>query len=319
MDIVIAIDRNYITQCIVLVYSIISANRNTVLDFYVLSEGLSEKDRQFIESHFNNTSFHFIQVDLKLIKPADFSSSEYLTVASYYRLLIPVLLPENIKKVLYLDCDILVMGSLSELWETDISSYSTAVTIDAGSNDIRHFNRLNISTDFDYFNAGMLLINLEYWRENEIQRKTLKFIEENPKACKQHDQDALNKILLGTVKYVSVKYNFIERYFLLNTGRLLVKPEFLKDIEDSVLNIIILHYAGSEKPWHNECVHPYKNLWLLFYKKIFGSELKKFSRYKGIKRIKAFLKILLTKIHLINRYRNLRNEQPKDSIPWNAR
>jgi lipopolysaccharide biosynthesis glycosyltransferase len=302
MDIVITIDKNYITQCIVLIYSIVSTNSKIMVNIYILSEDLTENNKQYITSYFNenNIVFYFIQIDSKLIKTSVFSSSDYITIATYYRLLIPLLLPHSLKKVLYLDCDMLVIGSLDELWETDISSYSTAVTIDAGCNDIRHCNRLGISNDFDYFNAGMLLINLKYWRENKIYEKTYNFIKENNASCIQHDQDALNKILLGTVKYVSVRYNYIESFFM-DINNLLVKKKYFADIINSASCISIIHYAGGEKPWHNECTHPYNDIWHCCHMRIIKSKFKKNNRYKGLPYIKKIIREKLSKINLVEK------------------
>ncbi len=302
MDIVIAIDRNYIEQSIVLIYSIILSNKNSIFNFFVLTHDLSEDNKDYIRSYFKDSyiTINFISVDLKLIKSARFSSDDYITLASYYRLLIPILLPLNLKKVLYLDCDMLIIDSLDELWKTNIDDYSTAVTTDAGSNDIRHFSRLNIPTNLDYFNAGMLLINLDYWRDNFVDRKTIDFIKDNKEACKQHDQDALNKILLGTVKYLSVRFNYLDSY-LLNIDDLLVRKEILNDIVTSASSVAILHFSGGEKPWHTECVHPYAKLWQKYYKLILKHNIKKSNRYKGLIHIKKVCRKILVKLKLVDK------------------
>jgi lipopolysaccharide biosynthesis glycosyltransferase len=301
MNIVVSTDKNYLFQCIVLIFSVISSNKHNNLRFFVLSEDLSESDKQFIIAHFKNINIviSFVAINSRQIKTANFSEADYISIASYYRLLIPVLLPLEINKVLYLDCDMLVIGDLGELYKTDISNHSAAVSIDFHANDIRYYNRLDLIWSHDYFNAGMLLINVDYWRKNNISEKTLVFLDKNKTICTQHDQDALNKVLTGTVKYVSAKFNYIDSYFE-GYDSLLIRKELLPDVIQSAETIVTLHYTGSEKPWHIECLHPYRYLWLDYYKKIIGKDCQRSNRYKGLTHLKKILRKILGKINLVH-------------------
>lgn len=78
------------------------------------------------------------------------------------------ILPEDVKKVLYLDCNIVVARSLRDLWNTDITDYAAGAVIDSG-----HFNEwrnkmVGISVAEHYFNSGVLLVNVDYWCKNHV-------------------------------------------------------------------------------------------------------------------------------------------------------
>ena len=92
-------------------------------------------------------------------------------MATYYRCMFSAILPEEVDKVLYLDCDIVILGDISEYWNTDMSNYSVACVEDIGSNEDERYDILKYDKSFSYFDAGVLLINLRYWREHKIDEQ----------------------------------------------------------------------------------------------------------------------------------------------------
>ena len=87
----------------------------------------------------------------------------------YYRLLAGELLPQNLEKIIYIDPDILVINSLSALWEMDISGFLFAGASHTGKTDMaNNVNKIRLGTDTDYYNSGFLLINLKRAREEIV-------------------------------------------------------------------------------------------------------------------------------------------------------
>jgi lipopolysaccharide biosynthesis glycosyltransferase len=117
-------------------------------------------------------------------------------LATYFRILIPVILPETLEKVLYLDSDIVVRKNIIDLWRTDISNHPLGAVYDMFVDDIRIYNRLCFDVDQRYYNAGVLLMNLSYWRKRKIPEKCLAVIDSLSEKLKFLDQDLFN-ILLG--------------------------------------------------------------------------------------------------------------------------
>lgn len=118
----------------------------------------------------------------------------HLTVETYYRLFISDILPSDIDKVLWLDCDIIVAGDLKELWNEGISDSAVGVVPDFENNNVRVMNRLKYDAAYGYFNAGVLLINLKYWRRENIIPIFTNYISDHYENLYYHDQDVLNYV-----------------------------------------------------------------------------------------------------------------------------
>ena len=111
--------------------------------------------------HASEVFFH--QVDAS--KVAGMKQRSDITNATYYRLLIGELLPQRVGRVIYLDCDMLVCGEISTLWETPLGNSVLAAVRDAG---FTQHDTLGLDVSEPYFNAGMMLIDLDHWRRLEV-------------------------------------------------------------------------------------------------------------------------------------------------------
>jgi lipopolysaccharide biosynthesis glycosyltransferase len=247
------IDSNYVSYCSILIKSILKYNQG--ITFHILHNGLKDKEKNIIERRIDIDSINkvfFYLVDSSHFK--NMPKSIQWPEAIYYRLIIPQLLGENIKKVLYLDCDIMVRGSLNELFETNLSSFGIAAVEDVLSPISPMIEALGADPTFGYFNSGVLLINLEYWKENAITEKTLDFINDNLDVIQHPDQDALNYVLNKNWKKIHSKWNFLRGF----QDRYYSKEHLLKDSNKESINYpIILHFSGV-KPWSSRCRSIYK-------------------------------------------------------------
>ncbi len=183
------------------------------------------------------------------------------SLACYLRLFAPSLLPD-VDKVLYLDCDLIVNSSLQELWDIDLDGYAVAAVHDASLsyNIVKKYLGYDYWKD-GYFNSGVLLMNLKYWREHDLQNKLVDFL--NTHKVSLPDQDALNIVLHGSVKYIHPKWNCHVGYFAFPP---LVFPSQKKYIKELWNGAKIIHFTGPTKPWYKECVNPYKHAYLKYRK-----------------------------------------------------
>ncbi len=278
LDIVLCTDENYVMPTGILMHSILVTNCQEEITFHVVSAGISEKGQQMLSSLIKDESKHivFYTIDKQILKDCPVREEDHISLAAYYRILFPSILPQNMKQVLYLDSDILCVDSLMGLWNTDVSAYSAAVIIDIYNDDIRRYNRLQYTPLSGYFCSGVMLINLAYWREHDVQNKTLSFISKHPERCIAHDQDALNYILAGTLLFVHPRYN-VQLDFFAPHSTLFVDRKHFPAIAEATHNPCLLHFTGSEKPWHYECKYPMplQKLWF---------EAAKQTPWKNIKR-----------------------------------
>ncbi len=242
-----SLDKNYIEQfCVSLVSILKNACAKDNINIYVLDGGLKKSDKSDIELLKNIKDFNieYIKMESK-----DFSScpmlkdnnkhykNYHVTLPTYFRFLLPEVLPKT-DKILYLDCDVIVRTSLEELFNTDIKNSPAAMVLDVETE--KESKRLNIKK---YFNAGVMLINLDYWRENAISTELFEFGKKHKDIILWQDQDIINCVLDGKIKELDEKWNF--QFFLYDK----VKVKSLSDTS-------ILHLSGRFKPWLMPFEHP---------------------------------------------------------------
>lgn len=300
MNFAIATDKNFIMQACVLIKSI-EFTQKSKSKIFILHDDLNENDKSLIISQFNS---EIIEIVFFYVKLDNFNfhteNKVHLSKATYFRLYLHKLLPPEIDRILYLDCDMIVLDNLENLYNIDFHDKPCAVVIDMFNNCEEIYNRLNYQQDSGYFNAGMILINLPIWKKEEISEKALSFIQSHPKKCLAHDQDALNKALSGNFIISSVRYN-MQLDFFRDYSNLIVNKIYYQDINHSIKKPAIIHFTGPTKPWYKNCLHPYKNHWKLFLSKTFWSNYKFEYKFEStIKKINYLIKLLFKKLHYFN-------------------
>lgn len=277
MNIVLATDNNFVQHCDVAMTSIMEHNKN--INFYIITDGLSEKNKKNLSDQVNkyNCTLDFLYVDKSIIDKLPMPKSnnlKHISPATYYRLFVTELLPQNIEKLIYLDCDMIIRGDLNDLWNTNLNGYAMAAVYQNNNWAINNhtFDRLNISSKRGYFNAGMLVINLKYWRDNNVQEKLLKYLHENYDKIVYHDQDVLNVILNKHTLSISPIWNMLTDFYKslnkdINCGCVLISSDKLETYKN---NSKIIHFVSRPKPWEYACNHPlYKEYYKYLKKTIY--------------------------------------------------
>ena len=259
IHIVFCIDKNYVQHCAVTITSIFSNTTASNISISIVYSNINNKSKLKLESYIKEytSNVKFILINENNLKR--FPVSDHITLASYYRIFLADLLAPEIKKVLFLDCDLIVKKDILELWNIDVSNYSHAAALENGV-DIAHKDSIGIKEDFHYFNAGVMLINLEYWRSNNVSEKAVEYINRNTNKIQLWDQDILNFILQSQWIVINSTWNATWIVFMspvwANYNFTKLKCQELKDIS---LDPSIIHFTGSEKPWHSYYKHPYKD------------------------------------------------------------
>lgn len=227
-------DKHYVQHLSVTMASILANKAPTeTLVFYILESGFTEKDYQTINAlkGIHDFEVHYFPVQHKILEVFPISKKDLVTIATYFRLFIPELIPHE-DRIIYLDCDIVVRHALGELYNMDFrDNYLLGVRdIDSRGNNRRMKTKR-------YVNAGVLLMNCKKMRQDDIYQRFIDFILTEKERIQWHDQDVIAATLDGHVGYIDSKWNG-------QIGRL---P---KDMRFSRLNeTYILHYIGATKPW----------------------------------------------------------------------
>ena len=181
-------------------------------------------------------------------------------VSTMGRLFAADLLPAGVRRVLYLDCDTVVLKPLRRLWETKLSlpgaagtgSVMAAVQEPTIYEEVKQY--LDLGEKDPYFNAGVLLIDLKQWRKEDLTRKVLAYYTGIAEQSLFNDQDALNGLLKGRIRTLSPRWNFFTNYRYFRYDTLCRMQPSYRRIPEEVFRKAkrypaVIHYAGDERPW----------------------------------------------------------------------
>lgn len=238
LNIFFVLDKNYIVPFTVTLTSILENNQDLQIQVFVLhelgqNETLDTACNFFTEKYKQN--IHLINFEDKYFN--DFFISEHITKAGYFKLILGKMIPETVTSGLYLDCDIVVTGSLKEFCnrsfyddakETETSLF--AVTDVRATREINRLNKAGANIT-SYFNTGVFYVNLKKWRAEDMAKKMIEIGKKYDNKLFYVDQDVMNIFFKADYKELEATYN--------------------KDAAVKYTKLpIILHYLGNSKPWH---------------------------------------------------------------------
>jgi lipopolysaccharide biosynthesis glycosyltransferase len=166
--------------------------------------------------------------------PPDWGSS----VMAYARLALPAMVSDP--RIIYLDSDVIVQGDLSGLWDMDLGDAVIAAGLDLTAKDLSGANlptrELGLCQSAPCLNSGVLLMDLQKWREADISGKALRYLRQWPEHASNWDQSALNVVLYGRWHLLDAEWN---------------TPAWLADqgAHGCSLDAHVLHFVGPNKPW----------------------------------------------------------------------
>lgn len=263
VPVLFAADDNYVPMLTTTIYSLLkNASSERYYDIIVLERNITSENKHGIIdflSQFENATIRFLDVS-RAISGFDLTTSNaHISIETYYRFIIQEALPFY-KKVLYLDCDLVVNGNIAELYDTDLGNTAIGAVPDIdfiGNLNMKNGERmdyvnhqLHMSKPYGYFQAGVLLMNLERMREIHTVREWLE-IAQKPGFI-YNDQDILNMECEGSVTYLPYEWNVMHDCGGRVHGVFDFAPAnmFHKYME-SRKSPKIVHYAGYDKPWKN--------------------------------------------------------------------
>lgn len=296
ISVVLSIDKNYIQHCAAAINSIMNSyNGYSYIDFYIVTNDLNDRDKNALYSLSKERMLvHFLDIDPELTKDMPLGEgtiSNEITVTTYFRLFLPLLLPKEVHKVLYIDADTITMASLDELWKTDITNYAIAAVPDKDSLQSYHKDRLEIPMNSFYYNAGVMLINLDYLRSVGFTQHALAYIADFREKILYHDQDVINALLYDSILPISYKWNMMDCYLFKAP---LCNEKSYNEVIQWQKKPGIVHFAGFYKPWHKECLNPYNYMYKNSLNNTQWAFFKKTFKEKSIfKIIKYYTKIII--------------------------
>ena len=263
-----AVDDGYMPFLAVVMQSLIdNSSKDYIYDLKILYTKISDENQSKIKNRYesDNIKIEFVDLNQYLEKFFDkFYTRDYYSKTTYYRLFIPDLYPQ-FDKAIYLDSDMAVLTDVANLYNIDLGTNLVGAATDGAVQAIPPFQEyvekvVGMADSKSYFNAGMLLMNLDELRKFKFQEKFLYLLETTKFAVAQ-DQDYLNRICKGRTLIIDGAWNMMP-------GGLVEEPKE---------NLNIIHYNLSYKPWHFDNI---------MYQDYFWYYAKKTDFYDDIVRIK---------------------------------
>lgn len=259
--IAVAANDYFIPYCATFLKSVAEhGNSKKNYDILLLSQDVSDinvKKMEKLLSAWENVSLRVIDPSV-LIDQYTFHIRGHFSKETYYRLVLPELLP-NYDKVLYLDSDMIAMDDVAKIYDENVDGYLLAACHDADTAGLyngyekdkkRYTDKvLKLKEPYQYFQAGVLLLNLKEFRKRYTTKQILDFaVSENWQLL---DQDILNKLCEGAVKYIDMSWNVMVDFAGVRISQIIaLAPRWLNEMyQEARKNPKIIHYAGPQKPW----------------------------------------------------------------------
>lgn len=278
IDILVTVDDNYMQHLNIMLISLFENTNSKIRINCVFSDDIKEENRLKLKNTilkyngilkiYEKESYIEIFEIIKKLK-----TGLHFRYTMYFRLILDIILIENIDKIIYLDPDIIINDDIKNLYEINLKNNYLGAIIEDYSDESK--KRLKLKNK-NYYNSGILLINLKLWRENFIGIKILEFIKKlDFENIIYPDQDIINLFFNSN--------EILEINPLWN-----VHNEYLKSKNYNVDEFKIIHFTGNIKPWHYRCLHPYKNY---YFKYLSISEYKNF-KFKDKNLVNFFKKYI---------------------------
>jgi len=267
LDCVFTIDGNFIQHFTVACTSLLETNREIIgrvmivhdMDF---NKQLNKSFKYFLNKYNLNIESYKLQSDTL----SKYKTSHHITKAAYFRLLLSEILPANVNRVLYLDSDLVINGSLSYINDIEFNKKSSIDKCKTGegkksfqyvdsdeyffyatdhgynAHDLARLDFANYKSE-KYFNSGVMLINLKKWRASSVSEQLINIADKYNDHLTWWDQDILNIAFQNSWGELSYAYNAF------------------CTTEKNGEKYKIIHYTGPSKPWHLMNRHPYKYLY----------------------------------------------------------
>jgi lipopolysaccharide biosynthesis glycosyltransferase/glycosyltransferase involved in cell wall biosynthesis len=278
IQVALAADENFAIPLAVTVGSLLKqCNTSKSVTLHILDGGITEQSKARLIQSWSayHANVNWYPLDMKRL--AGLPISAHVTHTAYARLLLPTLLPADLKRVIYLDSDLLVRRDVAELWDLPFQGAACLAVTDvaapridaehglanylacqphlAASRPIRNFRELGLDPSAEYFNSGVLVIDLDAWRDRNVAGRALACLENHREHVLWWDQYALNVVLHGSWRPLDVRWNqgsHIYRYP--SAAESSLDPEsHTKLLSDPW----IVHFTSPSKPWQHGCEHPF--------------------------------------------------------------
>lgn len=315
MDILYQADENYAVFGGVSICSLFENNQDVEeICVHFLASGFDEKIKSQLKELEEKYHRQIIIYDAELIKKRVIKTGAAIhdgSYATYYKLFLEEFIPLDIERLLYLDDDTIVLGSLKELFTLQMGKSQLAIARDC--DPLPFYDQTPEEKKRCRYNCGVMLINMKNWRENGCQKQIEEYMKSHTNYC--HDQDILNRLYYEQIMPLPFEYNVTPILYTFSVRQYftMYKPKdyySMDEVKAGIQNIKIAHFFHwcGESAWSKGTLHPYRKLFQYYlssspWNDTYIPQKKQLNR---VYRIEKFLYIILPKCLFFSIWYNYR-------------
>lgn len=253
IKILVTLDKNYLSQLQVMLASLYINNPGEHVELYFIHSSIPDTLLETVSMQCSSYGFVLIPLQIEPSVFGDAPVTKQYPREMYYRLLAPHLLPRDLTRILYLDPDTLIINPLRPLWELDMQDMLFAAAAHTGKTELaNNINRARLGTSHNYYNSGVLLMDLSMGRDRIIPQDIFSYTEKHARELLLPDQDILN-VLYG--KQILELDDYIWNYDARNYNNYLLRSSGTADLDWVMEHTAILHFCGKAKPWKSPYIY----------------------------------------------------------------
>lgn len=263
--VVCAADNAYAMQLAVVIRSALATLRpDRKLILFVIDGGIKPRNKTKILQGVDpgRCVVHWLQPDRSQLENVKVSG--HLSAAAYLRFQIPALIPQCYDKAIYLDSDLIVNHDLTDLWEIELgdayllAAQEIVAPYVSSPKGLLNYQQLGLAAKAKYFNSGVLVLNLQRWREQQVTAQLMDYLSTHWDVVQFHDQDCLNAVLAHHWRELDLRWNQTPGIFSFSSWQ---ESPFSQQVYEQALNHpYIIHFASAAKPWNSREPYPANGL-----------------------------------------------------------
>lgn len=245
------------------------------INVYVIDMGITQMHKSWIEelvSSYGRTLIWLEKLNIEKLTGTHIDVGRW-HISTFSRLFLSHILPSDVEKIIYIDCDMIVRHSLKPLWEMDMNGYWCMSADDCRGSKYRE--EIGIDPKSIYTNNGLMVIDLVAWNQNNVETLFIDFIKRYNGDITYMDQGVLNGVFqpLNKVKLLPISYNAQTACYDLGYKGLeacrgpvwaYTEEEFNKGIEDPTIVHFTSCFISETRPWQKNDKHPYRDEFLKY-------------------------------------------------------
>lgn len=262
-NIVLVANEGYVQHAAVMLCSLFETNKNKVFDIYLLTDGISEISKSRLQklcTRYNSRLIvklpeqelgNSLGINLKELPVGQWNTM------MYYKLFMPVMLPKECERCLFLDVDMIINDDIQTLYNWDLNGNIIAAAEDIPDCDECHKPRLGLAQNDAYINSGVMVCDLNAWREKEAVTPIFDYVKTISDII-MNEQDVIALYFKNEITILPIRWNMTTFYFM-RVPKIFRK--YLPQLQEAKRNPGVIHFAAPIKPWFKDCTHPYRKLY----------------------------------------------------------